>query len=157
MAENTGSSGKAIQIQGISDMIEEFTGENREIFRREMVHNGAIQEGSRLMWIKKQSSTAQRYTSNNATDEELNIIERWYIREMYPLFYKEYSIYTHREFVNEMVLVRRHEDLQPPTIHEEMVEYIQELMDFDDYRDYDDEWEDYTDRDLRGADDRYRY
>ena len=52
MMNHRGVAGKVMAIQGISDMVEEYVGVHRDIFRRELVQSGAIKHGALLMLIK---------------------------------------------------------------------------------------------------------
>ena len=85
VANGQGKSGKAIAIQGICDMVEEYLGVNRDIFRRELVKSRAILDGALLMWQKKQKKVAQQYLDDDVSYEDLTDMDLHYI-DLYYLY-----------------------------------------------------------------------
>ena len=107
VANNPGSSGKAFGIQGICDMVEEYLGVNRDIFRRELVKSRAILDGALLMWQKKQNRVAQQYLDDEVTYEELTDMDLYYI-DLYYLYPTPTK--TLDEHINNMAFI---EDVNP--------------------------------------------
>jgi len=85
LANHPGKPGKALGIQGICDMVEEYLGVNRDIFRRELVKSRAILDGALLMWQKKQNKVAEQYLNDEVTYEELTDMDLYYI-DLYYLY-----------------------------------------------------------------------
>jgi hypothetical protein len=85
LANQPGKPGKALGIQGICDMVEEYLGVNRDIFRRELVKSRAILDGALLMWQKKQNKVAEQYLNDEVTYEELTDMDLYYI-DLYYLY-----------------------------------------------------------------------
>ena len=82
--------GQVMGIQGIRDLVEEYLGEHRDIFRKEMVHRHAIFEGAMNMWEKKQHAMADRYVADDSSDNfdalmevELHFIDLYEVRHGY--------------------------------------------------------------------------
>jgi hypothetical protein len=107
MATNPDISGNAMRIQGISDMVEEYLGVNRDIFRREFVKTHAIRDGALLMWQKKQYIVAQQYNENDSDEnyEKLTEVDMYYI-DLYDLYHDKYSIGTFEQHVNKLTFVQ---------------------------------------------------
>ena len=104
--QESGSSGKALQIQGICDMVEEFAGVGRAIFQKEMVHSRAIVDGAHVMWLKKQKAVAQRYLANQASYKDFQEIEAYFIT-LYELFHptSKYDLFVFETYANRMARV----------------------------------------------------
>ena len=107
--QESGSSGKALQIQGICDMVEEFAGVGRAIFQKEMVHSRAIVDGAHVMWLKKQKAVAQRYLANQASYKDFQEIEAYFIT-LYELFHptSKYDLFVFETYANRMARVPLH-------------------------------------------------
>ena len=103
MVHNQGVSGKAIAIQGICDMVEEYLGVYRDIFRRELVKSRAILDGALLMWQKKQNKIAQQYLNDAVSYEEVTEMDLHYI-DLYYLYPKPVKK-TFVQHMNEMTFV----------------------------------------------------
>jgi len=103
MVNNPGVSGKAIAIQGICDMVEEYLGVYRDIFRREFVKSRAILDGALLMWQKKQKKVAQLYLDDEVTFEDVTEMDLHYI-DLYYL-YPEPAKKTLNQHMNDMTFV----------------------------------------------------
>lgn len=103
MVNNQGVSGKAMAIQGICDMVEEYLGVYRDIFRREFVKSSAILDGALLMWQKKQKKVAQLYLDNEVTFEDVTEMDLHYI-DLYYL-YPEPAKKTLNQHMNDMTFV----------------------------------------------------
>lgn len=104
IANNQGVSGKAIAIQGICDMVEEYLGVHREIFHKEIVKSNSILDGALLMWQKKQKKVSLQYLYyENASYEDITEIDTYFI-DMYYLYPKteKKSLYEH---MNKMTYV----------------------------------------------------
>ena len=69
MMNHRGVAGKVMAIQGICDMVEEYVGVHRDIFRRELVQSGAIKHGALLMLIKTINTTNQQPLELTAEEE----------------------------------------------------------------------------------------
>lgn len=106
-SQMSGNTGKALQIQGICDMVEEFAGASRDIFRREMVHNRAIVEGAHRMWTLKQRVTAFRYLEDKATYEELSEMDTYFL-DLYYVYHATYEEDKFHAFIDRMVMVQPH-------------------------------------------------
>ena len=117
MVNNQGGSGKAIGIQGICDMVEEYLGVHREIFRRELVKSRAILDGALLMWQKKQNKVAQQYLDDEVTYEEVTEMDFHYV-DLYYL-YPEPAKKTLNQHMNDMTFVNFHMTLQPFELNDE--------------------------------------
>ena len=102
VAHSQGKSGKAIAIQGICDMVEEYLGVNRDIFRRELVKNRSILDGALLMWQKKQKKTAQQFLDDDVTYEELTNMDLHYI-DLYCLYPENRGSWN--DHINKMTFV----------------------------------------------------
>jgi hypothetical protein len=102
LANQPGKPGKALGIQGICDMVEEYLGVNRDIFRRELVKSRAILDGALLMWQKKQNKVAQQYLDDNVTYEEVTEMDLYYI-DLYYLYPEPTK--TLDEHVNNMAFI----------------------------------------------------
>jgi len=85
MANNQGASGKAIAVQGICDMVEEYLGVHREIFHKEIVKSNSILDGALLMWQKKQKKVAIQYFNEFASYEDITEMDTYFV-EMYYLY-----------------------------------------------------------------------
>ena len=103
MVNNQGSTGKAIAIQGICDMVEEYLGVHRDIFQRELVKNNTILDGALLMWQKKQNKTAIKYIDDDVTYENIVEIDLFYISLYY--LYPKHEIKTLNQHMNSMTFV----------------------------------------------------
>ena len=121
MVNNRGVSGKAIAIQGICDMVEEYLGVHRDIFRRELVKSRAILDGALLMWQKKQNKVAQQYLDDEVTYDEVTEMDLHYV-DLYYL-YPEPAKKTLNQHMNEMTFVN------PFELNEEMTEEDQVYWD----------------------------
>ena len=60
------SLGKVMGIQGIRDLVAEYVGEYRDIFRKEVVASRSIFEGAMTMWEKKHNLLAYRYMADES-------------------------------------------------------------------------------------------
>jgi hypothetical protein len=103
LANHAGIPGKALGIRGICDMVEEYLGVNRDIFRRELVKSHAILDGALLMWQKKQNKIAQKYLNDEIDYEELTNMDLYYIDlcYLYPTPTKTLNDYvSYMTFVN---------------------------------------------------------
>ena len=121
IVNNQGVSGKAIAIQGICDMVEEYLGVHRDIFRRELVKSRAILDGALLMWQKKQNKVAQQYLDDEVTYEEVTEMDLHYV-DLYYL-YPEPAKKTLNQHMNEMTFVN------PFELNEEMTDEEQAYWD----------------------------
>ena len=121
MVNNRGVSGKAIAIQCICDMVEEYLGVHRDIFRRELVKSRAILDGALLMWQKKQNKVAQQYLDDEVTYDEVTEMDLHYV-DLYYL-YPEPAKKTLNQHMNEMTFVN------PFELNEEMTEEDQVYWD----------------------------
>ena len=121
IVNNQGVSGKAIAIQGICDMVEEYLGVHRDIFRRELVKSRAILDGALLMWQKKQNKVAQQYLDDEVTYDEVTEMDLHYV-DLYYL-YPEPAKKTLNQHMNEMTFVN------PFELNEEMTEEDQVYWD----------------------------
>lgn len=120
IVNNQGASGKTMAIQGICDMVEEYLGVHREIFRRELVKSHAILDGALLMWQKKQKKVAKQYLDDEVTFEDVTEMDLHYI-DLYYL-YSEPSKKTLNQHMNDMTFVN------PVENNEEMTEENNEEM-----------------------------
>jgi len=107
MVNNPGGSGKAMAIQGICDMVEEYLGVYRDIFRREFVKSRAILDGALLMWQKKQKKVAQLYLDDEVTFEDVTEMDLHYI-DLYYL-YPEPAKKTLNQHMNDMTFVNQYD------------------------------------------------
>lgn len=107
IVNNQGASGKAIAIQGICDMVEEYLGVYRDIFRREFVKSSAILDGALLMWQKKQKKVAQLYLDDEVTFEDVTEMDLHYI-DLYYL-YPEPAKKTLNQHMNDMTFVNQYD------------------------------------------------
>lgn len=107
VAQNRNGSGNAMSIQGIRDMVEEFLGVNRDIFRREFVKTHAIRDGALLMWQKRQRMVAQQYSDDDSDEnyERLTEVDMFYI-DLYDLYNDKYSIGTFEQHINKLLFVQ---------------------------------------------------
>ena len=121
MVNNRGVSGKAIAIQCICDMVEEYLGVHRDIFRRELVKSRAILDGALLMWQKKQNKVAQQYLDDEVTYDEVTEMDLHYV-DLYYL-YPEPAKKTLNQHMNEMTFVN------PFELNEEMTDEEQAYWD----------------------------
>lgn len=144
--------GKALQIQGISDMVEEFVGMNRDIFRKECVHNRAIVEGARRMWNLKQRVVAYRYLADEATFAELSEMDAYFI-DLYYVLHNKYDDTEFHAFIDRMVVVQPHP-------HDQMAIDLMQ-MDIDDAAAadayYEDQWDSYMNEPYGDHSDDYDY
>jgi len=85
VANRPGKAGGVLAIQGIRDMVEEYLGVHREIFRRELVKNLAILNGAFLMCQKRLDRLNERYMKNEATYEEVYDTDLQFM-DMYDLY-----------------------------------------------------------------------
>ena len=107
MVNNQGASGKAIAIPGICDMVEEYLGVYRDIFRREFVKSRAILDGALLMWQKKQNKVAQQYLDDEITFDDVTEMDLHYI-DLYYL-YPEPAEKTLNQHMNDMTFVNQYD------------------------------------------------
>jgi len=107
IVNNPGVSGKAMAIQGICDMVEEYLGVYRDIFRREFVKSRAILDGALLMWQKKQKKVAQLYLDDEVTFEDVTEMDLHYI-DLYYL-YPEPAKKTLNQHMNDMTFVNQYD------------------------------------------------
>lgn len=110
MVNNQGVSGKAIAIQGICDMVEEYLGVHRDIFRRELVKSRAILDGALLMWQKKQNKVAQQYLDDEVTYDEVTEMDLHYV-DLYYL-YPEPVKKTFNQHINDMTFVSQYDIME---------------------------------------------
>jgi len=107
MVNNQGASGKAIAIQGICDMVEEYLGVQRDIFRKAFVKSRAILDGALLMWQKKQQKVAQKYLDDEVTFDEVTEMDLHYI-DLYYLYPKP-AKKTLNQHMNDMTFVNQYD------------------------------------------------
>jgi hypothetical protein len=135
VAQNHNGSGKAMGIQGIRDMVEEFLGVNRDIFRREFVKTSAIRDGALLMWQKKQRIVAQQYSDDDSDENyvKLTDVDMYYIIDLYDLYNdKNRTVCTFEQHINKLVFVQDDNVI------------LQTVVDIDSAKD-EEQWEEYYD------------
>lgn len=107
MSANPDISGNAMQIQGISDMVEEYLGVNRDIFRKEFVKTNAIRDGALRMWQKRQRAVAQQYMADDTESnyEKLTEVDMYYI-DLYDLYHDKFNIGSFEKHINNLLFVQ---------------------------------------------------
>ena len=135
------SVGKVMGIQGIRDILDEYLGENRDIFRKELVHTGAIYEGCKAMWEKKQNAMADRYLENESfnndeaakafIDVELYFIDLYEVRygdEFYDeATYNQHIAKCRHVFDNDEYLMHTYTQEQMEDDEADYQEYLADL------------------------------
>ena len=93
--------GKVMVIQGIRDLVEEYLGEYRDIFRKKVVYSRSIFEGAMTMWEKKQHKMCAIYRGNITmenfemlTEVDMHFIDLYEVRYGYG-DYHEYTYNQH--------------------------------------------------------------
>ena len=93
--------GQVMSIQGIRDLVEEYLGEHRDIFRKNLVHSKAIFEGAMMIWEKKQHSKCAIYMANISMDNFDAMVEvDMHFIDLYEVrcgdnFYNKYTYNQH--------------------------------------------------------------
>lgn len=111
VAQHEGLAGKVFSIKGIQDMVEEYLGVHRDIFRKDLVKTFAILDGAFLMWQKKQHVTAEKYMNDadSITYDMVTSVDFHYLTmySLYPSIRKPLnnSITTWSMMINTMYFV----------------------------------------------------